>query len=76
MVYDLTVDGLHTFYVRAEGPHAEDLLVHNCKNLGDELLFPDTQADTLSKHVNPTRAQAERFAQENLAKGLPPINSV
>lgn len=75
-VYDLTVDGLHTFYVRSEGLRAEDLLVHNCGDLGDELLFPDSQAHTLSKHVNPNRAQAEQLARINLTKGLPPVNSV
>ncbi|MFF4331305.1 Hint domain-containing protein [Streptomyces sp. NPDC001591] len=32
-VYDLTVGGLHTFYVRAEGSQAPDVLVHNCVNL-------------------------------------------
>ncbi|MFI7020808.1 ricin-type beta-trefoil lectin domain protein [Streptomyces sp. NPDC050164] len=51
-VYDLTVRGLHTFYVRAEGPRAKDLLVHNCANLADELDFPNTGAHTLSRHVN------------------------
>ncbi|GGW27185.1 ricin-type beta-trefoil lectin domain protein [Streptomyces xantholiticus] len=75
-VYDLTVSGLHTFYVRSEGPRAKDLLVHNCGDLGDELLFPDSQAHTLSKHVDPDRAEAERLARINRDKGLPPVNSV
>ncbi|MFF3756203.1 RICIN domain-containing protein [Streptomyces sp. NPDC002185] len=75
-VYDLTVDGLHTFYVRPEGPRAKDLLVHNCMNLADELAFPSTGAHTLSRHVNPTPADAARFAEENARAGRAPISSV
>lgn len=60
-VYDLTVDNLHTFYVRTQGAQPQDVLVHNCLNLNDELLFPASQAHTLSKHVNllPQEAFAE-----------------
>ncbi|MFE5097873.1 polymorphic toxin-type HINT domain-containing protein, partial [Streptomyces sp. NPDC056638] len=75
-VYDITVDGLHTFYVRAEGPRASDLLVHNCANLSDELAFPSSGAHTLSRHVNPTPQQAIDFAKENERKGLAPISTV
>ncbi|KUO06745.1 RICIN domain-containing protein [Streptomyces sp. DSM 15324] len=75
-VYDLTVDGLHTFYVRTEGFRPDDLLVHNCMNLADELLYPQTQAHTLSKHVRPTPGEARAFAEENLRNGREPINSV
>ncbi|MGW0029721.1 ricin-type beta-trefoil lectin domain protein [Streptomyces sp. NPDC003314] len=75
-VYDLTVDGPHTFYVRSEGARASDLLVHNCANLADELLFPDSEAHTLSRHVNPTPQQAIDFAKENERKGLAPISTV
>ncbi|MFJ4979211.1 ricin-type beta-trefoil lectin domain protein [Streptomyces coeruleorubidus] len=75
-VYDLTVRGLHTFYVRAEGPRAKDLLVHNCANLADELDFPNTGAHTLSRHVNVTPDQARGFALENERKGLEPISTV
>ncbi|MEV7670167.1 ricin-type beta-trefoil lectin domain protein [Streptomyces sp. NPDC088752] len=75
-VYDLTVDGPHTFYVRSEGARASDLLVHNCANLADELLFPDSEAHTLSRHVNPTPQQAVDFAKENERKGLAPISTV
>ncbi|WP_254711579.1 polymorphic toxin-type HINT domain-containing protein, partial [Streptomyces sp. TRM64462] len=75
-VYDLTVDGLHTFYVRSEGPRAEDLLVHNCMNLADELAFPQSGAHTLSRHVNVTPQQAAQFALENQRKGLDPISTV
>lgn len=74
-VYDLTVDGLHTFYVRAEGPRADDLLVHNCANLADELEFPRSGAHTLSRHVNVTPEQARQFALENERKGLEPIST-
>ncbi len=75
-VYDLTVDGLHTFYVRAEGSHAQDLLVHNCVNLSDETRFPESGAHTLKKHVNVTPQQAIQYAIENERKGLSPISSV
>ncbi|MFC5645482.1 polymorphic toxin-type HINT domain-containing protein, partial [Kitasatospora cinereorecta] len=58
-VYDLTVDGLHTFYVRTTGGRSTDLLVHNCLNIvadeGDE-------AHTLEQHVNPTPEQAQAKA--------------
>ncbi|MEU2154819.1 ricin-type beta-trefoil lectin domain protein [Streptomyces sp. NPDC019396] len=30
-VYDLTVDDLHTFFVRTTGERPDDVLVHNCK---------------------------------------------
>ncbi|MFJ8359837.1 RICIN domain-containing protein [Streptomyces sp. NPDC093984] len=75
-VYDLTVQGLHTFYVRSEGRHAVDLLVHNCVNLSDETVYPESGAHTLSKHVNRTAQQAVEDAQENLRKGLAPISTV
>ncbi|MFF3446960.1 RICIN domain-containing protein [Streptomyces sp. NPDC002667] len=75
-VYDLTVDGLHTFYVHSEGRHAADLLVHNCVNLADETRFPESQAHTLSKHVNRTAGQAVADAQENLRNNLAPISTV
>ncbi|MEU7280599.1 RICIN domain-containing protein [Streptomyces sp. NPDC045431] len=76
-VFDITVAGLHTFYVRAEGVReAEDVLVHNCSKLSDELDYPRSGAHTLSKHVNPNRAQAEALARENQGKGLAPINTV
>ncbi|MFD3660549.1 RICIN domain-containing protein [Streptomyces sp. NPDC058659] len=75
-VYDVTVDGLHTFYVRPEGPRAKDLLVHNCMNLTDELAFPSSGAHTLSRHVNPTPRQAADFAEANRLAGRTPTNSV
>ncbi|MFJ5140345.1 RICIN domain-containing protein [Streptomyces sp. NPDC088707] len=75
-VYDVTVDGLHTFYVRPEGTRARDLLVHNCMNLADEVAFPGTGAHTLSRHVDVTPQQAADFAADNLRRGRPGISSV
>ncbi len=73
-VYDLTVGGMHTFYVRAEGARASDVLVHNCMNLNDELLpslrkYRDTgEMHALKEHVTPTPAEAFAHAQR---KGMP-----
>ncbi|MYT63025.1 MULTISPECIES: LamG-like jellyroll fold domain-containing protein [unclassified Streptomyces] len=48
-VYDLTVGGLHTFFVRTEGGRAQDVLVHNCTNIiADEGV---SGAHTLTDHV-------------------------
>jgi hypothetical protein len=65
-VYDLTVDDLHTFYVRAEGAGAADVMVHNCLNLRDEDLkalekYKD-EIHTLKEHVRPDAAEAFRLA--------------
>ncbi|MEU8472163.1 RICIN domain-containing protein [Streptomyces sp. NPDC029006] len=50
-VYDLTVDTLHTFFVRPQSGQAAEVLVHNCLNLvGDEGV---EGAHTLRDHVNP-----------------------
>ncbi|MGW2853756.1 RICIN domain-containing protein [Streptomyces sp. NPDC001215] len=50
-VYDLTVGGLHTFFVRTRGPVPADVLVHNCLNLvKDEGIGG---AHTLGDHVRP-----------------------
>lgn len=60
-VYDLTVDGLHTFYVSPQGGQPQDVLVHNCTNIvGDEGLHG---AHTLSEHVRPTPAAMYDKAQ-------------
>ncbi|MFF4647395.1 ricin-type beta-trefoil lectin domain protein [Streptomyces sp. NPDC001389] len=73
-VFDLTVDGLHSFYVRAEGSQAPDVLVHNCVNLNDELLpnlrkYRDSgEMHGLKEHVLPDPAEAFRIAQR---KGVP-----
>ncbi|MFD0350746.1 RNase A-like domain-containing protein [Kitasatospora aburaviensis] len=75
-VYDLTVDGDHTFFVRTEGDSSQDLLVHNCNDLvKDELAFPDV-AHTLSTHVNPTPQQAIDHAAKNLREGKAPVCGV
>ncbi|WP_256727128.1 polymorphic toxin-type HINT domain-containing protein, partial [Streptomyces acidiscabies] len=71
-VYDLTVDGLHTFYVRTKGGGAADVMVHNCLNLGDEDLktlerYKD-EIHTLREHVNPDVDTAFALAQR---KGKP-----
>lgn len=75
-VYDLTVDGLHTFFVRATGGQPRDVLVHNCFNLMDERAFPDSGAHTLSRHVDRSPDQARADALENQRKGREPISSV
>ncbi|MFD4140938.1 RICIN domain-containing protein [Streptomyces sp. NPDC058572] len=71
-VYDLTVDDLHTFYVRTEGAGAADVMVHNCLNLGDEDLTAlaryEDEIHTLKEHVNPDAAEAFRLAAK---KGKP-----
>ncbi|MEU6482208.1 ricin-type beta-trefoil lectin domain protein [Streptomyces sp. NPDC047017] len=71
-VYDLTVDDLHTFYVRSEGPGAADVMVHNCLNLGDEDLKAlekySSEIHTLKDHVRPDAAEAFRLASK---KGQP-----
>lgn len=75
-VYDLTVDGLHTFFVRAAGEQPQDVLVHNCFSLMDETTFPASGAHTMSRHVNRTARQAMDDALENQRKGLEPVSSV
>ncbi|MEU6236520.1 polymorphic toxin-type HINT domain-containing protein, partial [Kitasatospora sp. NPDC047058] len=60
-VYDLTVDGTHTFYVRTVGGEAQDLLVHNCLNIvADEGI---AQAHTIDSHVKPNPVQAQAKAE-------------
>ncbi|MCL8017490.1 ricin-type beta-trefoil lectin domain protein [Streptomyces sp. AS02] len=68
-VYDLTVDGLHTFYVRTEGAAAADVMVHNCMNLSDEDLasLPQRYRDvmhTLKDHVRKTPQEALALARQ------------
>ncbi|MEU6220060.1 ricin-type beta-trefoil lectin domain protein [Streptomyces sp. NPDC047022] len=51
-VYDLTVAGTHTFYVRTAGAARADLLVHNCTDLvGDAEKLGDEMAHTVKDHV-------------------------
>ncbi|MDN0193765.1 ricin-type beta-trefoil lectin domain protein [Streptomyces sp. S.PNR 29] len=68
-VYDLTVDGLHTFYVATQGTTgapARDVLVHNCLNL--TLHEGDRGAHTIKDHVKPTPAEARAKAQRDWEK--------
>ncbi|MFK0222002.1 polymorphic toxin-type HINT domain-containing protein [Streptomyces vinaceus] len=54
-VFDLTVDGLHTFFVQAQGSAPVDLLVHNCLDIvGDEGV---SGAHTMTEHVGLSRAK-------------------
>ncbi|WP_435866949.1 ricin-type beta-trefoil lectin domain protein [Streptomyces xanthochromogenes] len=62
-VFDLTVNGLHTFYVSTEGRGRQDVLVHNCLNLSDEKVLADSGAHTLSKHVEVNDREAFDFAR-------------
>ncbi|MFE9404795.1 ricin-type beta-trefoil lectin domain protein [Streptomyces sp. NPDC006530] len=64
-VYDLTVDTLHTFYVRPQGLQPQDVLVHNCTNVvADEGI---EGAHTLRDHVNPPNRDMEL---EAIKKGI------
>ncbi|MGW7261461.1 ricin-type beta-trefoil lectin domain protein [Streptomyces sp. NPDC054834] len=59
-VFDLTVDGIHTFYVSTEGAHPQSVLVHNCEDIvADENI---EGAHTISEHVTKTDAQMEAKA--------------
>lgn len=54
-VFDLTVDGLHTFFVQAQGPAPVDVLVHNCLDIvSDEGV---SGAHTMRDHVGLNRAK-------------------
>ncbi|MEV6669775.1 polymorphic toxin-type HINT domain-containing protein [Streptomyces sp. NPDC051162] len=60
-VFDLTVDGLHTFYVHPQGEQSPGVLVHNCTNIiGDEGI---QGAHTLGEHVRPSDAAMYDKAQ-------------
>ncbi|MFF5017549.1 ricin-type beta-trefoil lectin domain protein [Streptomyces sp. NPDC001165] len=65
-VYDLTVEGIHTFYVSTDGAHPQSVLVHNCEDIvADE----DVEgAHTIGDHVNPDDDQMK-------AKALDPRNT-
>ncbi|MEV6419272.1 RICIN domain-containing protein [Streptomyces sp. NPDC051662] len=65
-VFDLTVDGFHSFYVGTAGQRSRDVLVHNCTNiLADEGV---EGAHTLGDHVDlsPQRL-AEKLAKDGVA---------
>ncbi|WP_406111100.1 polymorphic toxin-type HINT domain-containing protein [Kitasatospora purpeofusca] len=56
-VHDLTVDGVHTFYVRADGGTGQDVLVHNCLDIvADE---GKNGGHTVSDHVGLSAAAIE-----------------
>ncbi|MEU7024130.1 polymorphic toxin-type HINT domain-containing protein, partial [Streptomyces sp. NPDC046203] len=64
-VFDLTVDGLHTFYVRPQGERPRDVLVHNCTDIiADEGFLG---AHTLTDHVRPNDAAMQTKANDNKA---------
>ncbi|MCX4971328.1 polymorphic toxin-type HINT domain-containing protein [Streptomyces sp. NBC_00620] len=64
-VYDLTVGGLHTFFVRTDGVRPQDVLVHNCLNIvGDEGV---SGAHTLRDHVIPDAAAQLRADKYGIA---------
>jgi hypothetical protein len=66
-VFDLTVDGIHTFYVSTEGAHPQSVLVHNCEDIvADEDI---EGAHTISEHVNKTDAQMEAKALDPRTTG-------
>ncbi|OEJ95647.1 polymorphic toxin-type HINT domain-containing protein [Streptomyces thermolilacinus] len=61
-VFDLTVGGPHTFYVRTEGTRPRDVLVHNCTDIiADEGI---EGAHTLEQHV---RIPDQQMAAKALA---------
>ncbi|MFI2763455.1 polymorphic toxin-type HINT domain-containing protein, partial [Streptomyces echinatus] len=64
-VYDLTVGGLHTFFVYPQGARTGDVLVHNCTSLrADEGQFG---AHSIEEHVTVADATAYSKAQTNKA---------
>ncbi|MEU3919446.1 RICIN domain-containing protein [Streptomyces sp. NPDC029004] len=76
IVYDLTVDDLHTFFVRTSGERPQDVLVHNCLDL--VLHERDRGAHTIRDHVNPTPQQAVDKAIDDMRRipGHPGVTSV
>ncbi|MGW2873912.1 polymorphic toxin-type HINT domain-containing protein [Kitasatospora sp. NPDC001225] len=75
LVYDLTVAGDHTFFVRPDDGEGPGALVHNCNNLlRAQSEFVD--AHTLSKHVEISPEGAKAEAIKNSEKGLSPFTSV
>lgn len=75
-VYDLTVDDLHTFFVRTSGQRPQDVLVHNCLDL--VLHENDRGGHTLRDHVNPSPQQAVNKAIDDMRRipGHPGVTSV
>ncbi|MGW5778309.1 polymorphic toxin-type HINT domain-containing protein [Streptomyces sp. NPDC003863] len=75
-VYDLTVEGLHTFFVGTRGATSRSVLVHNCLNLLTH--ESATAGHTIADHVTPTAQEAIDLAKKKLLKNPngPGINSV
>ncbi|MFE7581011.1 RICIN domain-containing protein [Streptomyces gardneri] len=64
-VYDITVDGPHTFFVRTTGTRPQDVLVHNCLNIvADEGV---NGAHTLRDHVLDARGAWAKAARDGIA---------
>ncbi|KMO99436.1 RNase A-like domain-containing protein [Streptomyces roseus] len=63
-VHDITVDGLHSFFVRTSGAGPRDVLVHNCLNL--RLHEGDRGAHTIRDHVDLTPQKAVAKAKKDL----------
>ncbi|WP_443077118.1 ricin-type beta-trefoil lectin domain protein [Streptomyces sp. SP18CS02] len=75
-VYDLTVDDLHTFFVRTKGQRPDDVLVHNCLNL--TLHEGDRGAHTIRDHVTIKPQDAVQKAIDDMRRipGHPGVTSV
>ncbi|MFF2628650.1 RNase A-like domain-containing protein [Kitasatospora griseola] len=67
-VYDLTVDGTHTFFAGTAGTDALDILVHNCVNfIEDDVKFADEGGHTVSDHID---LSGQKLLDAVKAKGL------
>ncbi|MFB7577703.1 polymorphic toxin-type HINT domain-containing protein [Streptomyces hydrogenans] len=76
VVFDLTVEGPHTFFVGTQGSKSRSVLVHNCINL---LMHESpTAGHTVAEHVAPDAKRAIELAEEKLKKNPngPGVNSV
>ncbi|WP_234439735.1 ricin-type beta-trefoil lectin domain protein [Streptomyces bicolor] len=65
-VHDLTVDDLHTFFVRTSGKRPQDVLVHNCLDL--RLHENDRGGHTIADHVDITPRRAVDKARDELRR--------
>ncbi|MFI7499060.1 ricin-type beta-trefoil lectin domain protein [Streptomyces sp. NPDC049687] len=68
-VFDLTVDDLHTFFVRAQGVTSADVLVHNCLKILDDEANGIGGAHTKADHVDPDDVKMAQKA-ENSTSGI------
>ncbi|MER5432105.1 ricin-type beta-trefoil lectin domain protein [Streptomyces sp. NPDC002588] len=64
-VFDLTVDDLHTFFVRAQGITSADVLVHNCLKILEDESNGVGGAHTKRDHVDPSDQQMLNKAESN-----------